>query len=88
MHERTCMACREKQSKKELIRIVRTPEGKVELDPSGKKSGRGSYICFKCAHKEDLLKSKRLESALKVEMGVGEKEKLQQDLLRYGAEHE
>ncbi len=86
--ERTCMVCREKQPKKGLIRIVRTPEGKVVIDPSGKKAGRGSYICYNCAHTEDLSKSKRLESALKVDMSVDEKEKLQQELLQYGTEYE
>ena len=59
--ERKCMGCNEKRSKKELIRVVRTPEGSVELDTTGKKSGRGAYICPKVSCYEKALKSKRLE---------------------------
>ena len=44
--ERKCIGCSEKKAKKDLIRIVRLPDGKgVELDKTGKKSGRGAYIC-------------------------------------------
>lgn len=42
---RTCVACRESDDKRSLIRIVRTPEGSVEIDPTGKKNGRGAYLC-------------------------------------------
>ncbi|MGB3328585.1 MAG: YlxR family protein [Thermomicrobiales bacterium] len=42
---RTCVACRESDDKRSLIRIVRTPEGTVEIDPTGKKNGRGAYLC-------------------------------------------
>jgi predicted RNA-binding protein YlxR (DUF448 family) len=50
---RTCIACRETKSKRELLRIVRTPEGQILLDPGGKKSGRGAYLCarFSCWQK-------------------------------------
>ncbi len=44
---RTCVVCGETYPKRELVRIVRTPEGKVELDPQGKKPGRGAYLCRK-----------------------------------------
>lgn len=43
--ERRCIGCNERKSKKELIRIVRLPDSSVELDRTGKKSGRGAYIC-------------------------------------------
>lgn len=43
--QRTCIACRSKRSKHELVRIVRTPGGTVELDRSGMVSGRGAYVC-------------------------------------------
>jgi predicted RNA-binding protein YlxR (DUF448 family) len=61
---RMCVGCQEMKPKKELIRIVRTPEAEVILDPTGKKSGRGVYIC---AQKECLvkaLKGNRLEKSL------------------------
>ncbi|MBP8819252.1 MAG: YlxR family protein, partial [Syntrophomonadaceae bacterium] len=41
---RMCVGCREMKNKKELLRIVRTPEGSIEIDRSGKKSGRGAYV--------------------------------------------
>ena len=61
--ERKCIGCSEKKAKKDLIRIVRLPEGQgVEIDKTGKKSGRGAYICpsATCLKKA----RKRLESHL------------------------
>ena len=66
--ERKCMGCNEKKPKKELVRIVRTPEGEVMLDVTGKKSGRGAYICPKVSCYEKAFKSKRLERTLEVEI--------------------
>jgi predicted RNA-binding protein YlxR (DUF448 family) len=43
--QRTCISCRQVRPKRELIRVVRTPSGHVELDATGKKSGRGAYLC-------------------------------------------
>ena len=65
--ERQCIGCRERKSKFDLIRIVRLPEnGGIELDRTGKKSGRGAYICPK---KECLrLAKKRLASILECEI--------------------
>ena len=45
--ERRCVACNEKKEKRELLRIVKTPENKIEVDLTGKKNGRGAYICKK-----------------------------------------
>lgn len=42
---RMCLSCRERKEKKVLIRIVRTPQGILEVDPTGKKAGRGAYVC-------------------------------------------
>ena len=44
--QRSCVACGKKLSKRQLVRIVRTPEGTVTADPTGKASGRGSYLCW------------------------------------------
>ncbi len=49
--------------KRELIRVVRTPEGDVVLDPSGKRNGRGAYICPKQGCLEQAIKGKRFERA-------------------------
>jgi predicted RNA-binding protein YlxR (DUF448 family) len=46
---RTCVSCREAGAKRGLIRIVRTPEGDVQIDPTGRKNGRGAYLCYKPA---------------------------------------
>ncbi len=59
--ERTCMGCNEQKEKNNLLRIVRTKEGLIEVDPTGKKNGRGAYICKSedCLNK--VIKTKRLE---------------------------
>lgn len=54
--------------KRELIRVVRTPDGEVCLDESGKKSGRGAYICKKAECLRKAKKAKRLENNLKYEI--------------------
>lgn len=59
--ERTCIACKQVRPKRELIRVVRTPDGHVLLDPTGKKSGRGAYICARRSCWELALKKGRLE---------------------------
>ena len=58
---RRCMGCNESKEKNELIRIVKSQEGKIEVDLTGKKNGRGAYICKneKCLDK--VIKSKRIE---------------------------
>lgn len=62
---RTCIACRQKRSKRELIRVVRTPEGAIEIDPRGKVSGRGAYLCPDPQCWEAALEQGRLGRALK-----------------------
>ncbi|MBP8718335.1 MAG: YlxR family protein [Candidatus Atribacteria bacterium] len=65
---RTCIGCQEKKPKKELLRIIRTPEGIIEIDETGKKSGRGAYLCYNIACWQEAVKKKRLGKALKVEL--------------------
>jgi len=64
--ERMCVGCRTKRPKRELVRIVRTPEGQVAVDPTGKRAGRGAYICPEEACLGRAVKSKALERALAV----------------------
>lgn len=59
--ERTCIVCKQVRPKRELIRIVRTPDGHVELDPTGKKSGRGAYLCARRSCWEPALHKGKLE---------------------------
>jgi Predicted nucleic-acid-binding protein implicated in transcription termination len=66
--QRMCVGCRVMKNKKELIRVVRTPDGSVVLDTTGKKSGRGAYVCAdpECLHL--AVKGKRLQKALQHEI--------------------
>lgn len=61
---RMCVGCQEMRPKKELIRVVRTPQDTVEIDPTGKRSGRGAYICPRRECLQKAVKGKRLEKAL------------------------
>ena len=63
---RMCVACREMKPKKELIRVVRTPEGELRLDRSGKLSGRGAYLCTRPDCFKKAKKAKALDRALNV----------------------
>lgn len=63
---RICIGCQEKKPKKELIRVVRTPEAKAVLDSTGKKPGRGAYICPLQSCLKKAIKGKRLEKNLQL----------------------
>ncbi len=65
---RRCMACNEQKEKKDLIRIVRSKEGVLDIDLTGKKNGRGAYICKRedCLNK--VIKTKRLERVLETKI--------------------
>ena len=63
---RKCTGCQAMKSKKELVRIVRDPEGQVSLDRTGKKSGRGAYICDQKERLEKALRNKGIERSLEV----------------------
>ncbi|MEM7331210.1 MAG: YlxR family protein [Chloroflexota bacterium] len=71
--QRTCIACREKTDKRQLIRIVRTPEGEVAVDLTGKRNGRGAYVCNKIKCWERIASSHLLNQALKAEISAEEK---------------
>ncbi|SHG56857.1 hypothetical protein SAMN02745221_00492 [Thermosyntropha lipolytica DSM 11003] len=62
--QRMCVGCREMKNKRDLIRVVRTPEGEIAVDPTGKKSGRGAYICPRLECLNQAIKGKRLQKAL------------------------
>ncbi len=63
---RQCMGCRERKEKRELIRVVRSPEGNVSLDFHGKAPGRGAYICPNMTCLKKAIRSKALERSLEV----------------------
>ena len=65
---RQCLGCREMKQKRELIRVVRSPEGEVSLDSRGKKPGRGAYVCPNADCLKRAVKSKALSRAFGVEI--------------------
>jgi uncharacterized protein len=65
--QRTCVACRRSDAKRGLIRLVRTTDGQVEVDETGKRQGRGAYLCRDIACWEAALKRKALERALRLD---------------------
>ena len=74
------MGCGETKEKKSLIRVLRTPEGEVVLDVTGKKSGRGAYICYSLSCFKKARKSKRLDANLNIEIPEEIYEKLETEL--------
>lgn len=80
---RQCLGCNEHKPKKELLRVVRTPEGEAVLDFTGKRSGRGAYICYdsKCLRK--ARKSKRIESNLEISIPEEIYDKMESELEEY-----
>ncbi|MGI6696856.1 MAG: RNase P modulator RnpM [Christensenellales bacterium] len=61
---RMCVGCREMKPKRELLRVVRSPEGEISIDFTGKKSGRGAYVCRDEACLDRAVKQRQLERAL------------------------
>lgn len=74
--QRTCVECRTTRPKRELVRIVRLAEGGVTVDETGKKPGRGAYLCRRRVCWDSVLSRGRLEYALKTSLTAGEKEAL------------
>ncbi|HLZ23081.1 MAG TPA: YlxR family protein [Ktedonobacterales bacterium] len=85
--ERTCIACKEVRPKRELIRVVRTPDGHVVLDPTGKKSGRGAYICARRSCWEPALKKGRLEREFDLTLSPEDRAALEAYVDTLPAEH-
>jgi predicted RNA-binding protein YlxR (DUF448 family) len=74
--ERSCVACREVRPKRELIRLARTADNRVEIDHSGRSSGRGAYLCRREECWQAGLRSNRLEHALKTALTSQNREQL------------
>jgi predicted RNA-binding protein YlxR (DUF448 family) len=73
---RTCVACRTTDAKRGLIRIVRTPEGGVEVDTTGRAAGRGAYLCKRRQCWQEALKRDALARALRVKLGETDRDRL------------
>ncbi len=97
--ERTCIACRLTKPKREMTRVVRGVDGSVAVDPTGKKSGRGAYVCRTALCWEQSLKKRALDRALKTEIDAPTRARLEEHArlqldaspragARYEVEHE
>jgi len=65
---RMCLGCREMKPKKEIIRVVKSPEGEISLDTTGKKPGRGAYVCRDANCFNRIIKSNALSRAFKTQI--------------------
>ncbi|WP_330521354.1 RNase P modulator RnpM [Cuneatibacter caecimuris] len=83
---RQCVGCREMKSKKELVRILKTTEDELMIDATGKKNGRGAYICRSMECLEKAQKSKGLERSLKMPVPQDVYETLRKELAELGTE--
>ena len=77
---RQCVGCREMKTKKDMIRVIKTPDDRVELDPTGKKNGRGAYLCLSPDCLKKARRSKSLERSLKITIPEGLYEELEQEM--------
>lgn len=75
--ERTCVACRRQRPKREMVRIVRTPDGGIVIDRTGKLSGRGAYLCRELSCWEAGLRRESLARALKTTLSASERAALE-----------
>lgn len=74
--QRTCAVCRTTADKRTLTRLVRTPEGEVHIDPSGKRNGRGAYLCDDPACWDRALESDVLEKALRTTLSDADRDRI------------
>ena len=78
--QRQCMGCRERKNKRDMIRVVRSPEGNVSLDFGGKMNGRGAYICPQLDCLKKAIRSKALDRSLEVTIPEEVIERLQKEM--------
>ena len=76
--QRTCIACRSTDSKRRFVRLVRTPAGSVEVDLTGKKPGRGAYVCHQASCWQTVFKKGRIEAALKTKLTPEDRRRLEE----------
>lgn len=80
--QRTCLACRQVRSKGELVRLVRTPWGVVEIDVTGKEAGRGAYLCREQGCWQVAFEKGRLGHALRMGLSPKDRERLLEQGIR------
>lgn len=79
--ERTCIGCGTGSDKRTLTRIVRTPEGDVSVDRTGKANGRGAYVCPTIECFDAALRRKRLDPALRVQLMEDDRDRLRREFI-------
>jgi len=79
---RMCLGCSEMKPKKELIRVVKAPDGEISLDLTGKKSGRGAYICKSCECFAKARKARRLEKAFSCQISPEVYDSMERELAK------
>lgn len=85
---RTCIGCRAIHDKRSMVRIVRTPDGHIQIDPTGKQSGRGAYLCGDPACLALTVRMRKLERALHASIDRDAEQRLFDDLARCQKEGE
>jgi len=75
--QRTCVACRQVKTKREMVRLVRIPDGSIEVDDTGRKSGRGAYICPTRDCWDKALVEKHLERTLRTDIKEANRRELE-----------
>ena len=80
MPKRQCIGCGEMKEKRELIRILRTPEEEIVLDATGRKNGRGAYLCHSSQCLEKAFKSKGLDRAFRTSVPKEVYDRLREEL--------
>ena len=83
--QRSCVACRQVKEKRQLVRLVCTPEG-VVVDPGGRMAGRGAYLCRSASCWQEGLKGKRLENALRMTLSKDNRDRLKEYAANLGEE--
>lgn len=79
--QRMCVSCKVRKSKAELLRIVLLPEGDIVVDPTGKKPGRGAYVCKNDICIEEARKAHRFDRGLHTPVGADIIDKLKMDIV-------
>lgn len=82
--QRQCIGCGEMKNKKEMIRVLKTPEGEFTLDSTGRKNGRGAYVCPSAECLGKAIKSKGLERSFKMAIPKEIYEKLEKEMSHLG----
>ncbi|MDE7422277.1 MAG: YlxR family protein [Lachnospiraceae bacterium] len=77
---RQCVGCGEMKEKRQMLRVIKTPEGTIVLDFTGKKNGRGAYLCHSAECFQKAVKSKALERSLKIAIPTEVYEELEKEL--------